>query len=212
LDLLKKHPKYNKIKGIRLNGISGAALTYMYCYNLEYEEIPYFLKLISDYDCWQFNLDPDTTNFIAGIDFYDNSPFSDVWINLLSYKKHTSLELFNEILEKGKIINEYIKRDNSYYREHFWYETTLEGFKDDSFNGIKAAVVNKKTNSKIFGELYNKYELVIAWVFDGENYVYTFYSKKDGANCQLIAEALGGGGHVGAAGCRLDYLKFKKTN
>lgn len=204
LEFLTKNPQYESIKGLRIDQISGAALCYMYCYNKEYQDIPYYLKLISDYDCWKFKYEPDTKWFKLGLEATSDSPLDLIWDHL------ENIDVLENILKKGEIIQKHKIQEDNYYRNNFWYETTLSGFKNPALNGIKAAVINKRSNSEIFGSLYEEYPLVITWVFNGKEFIYSFFSKKGGANCKEIAEELGGGGHIGAAGCHLNYLKFIK--
>lgn len=211
MDFLAKYPEYKKIAGYRQEGISGAALTYMWCFDLFFEELPMAIKYVSDYDCWQFNYGEETEHFKYGMESVCQKPLSSIWVCLLNDDEKERERELNFVLNRGRLIYAFEENQNTYYRENFWYETTLEGFKDESLNGIKAAVINKRSNSKIFGHLYEEYPLVIAWVFNGERYIYSFFAKKGGANCKKIAEELGGGGHIGAAGCNLDYLRFKKN-
>ena len=106
------------------------------------------------------------------------------------------------IIENGKLVKQYIDNDNLYYREHFAYESEIEGH--------KCLVVNKKSNSWIFGEKYNDYPLVMVWVFNGTKFTYSIFSSNPNIDCSKIAEKFGGGGHKGAAGFSSDELLFKK--
>ena len=54
----------------------------------------------------------------------------------------------------------------------------------------------------------DKYDMLIGFSFDGENWKYSLRSNK--INCAAIAEKYGGGGHVGAAGFRDEKLLLKK--
>jgi oligoribonuclease NrnB/cAMP/cGMP phosphodiesterase (DHH superfamily) len=195
------------IQGIRQEGISGAALTYMYLYKKEFAEIPYYVKLVSDYDCWQFKYDPDTTYFKLGLeaDIYD--ALDKVWVELADYDNlyrlsggfSKSMPLPQTV--NGKIIKKYIAADNKLYRDCYAYEAEIAGY--------TALVVNKKSNSWIFGEKYNEYPLVCIWVFDGKVYTYSIFSGDSTVNCSEIAESFGGGGHKGAAGFSSKELLFK---
>lgn len=40
MEILKTYPEYERVKGIRKEGISGAALTYMYLFDCEFDDIP----------------------------------------------------------------------------------------------------------------------------------------------------------------------------
>lgn len=187
------------IDGLRKNKISGAALTYMYLYNCKYEDIPYTVKLISDYDCWLFELEPYTTYFKLGIETHNYDALDNIWLKLYNQPQ----EYIHEILNVGKTIKAYIDKDNKFYRDNFAYETEIEG--------LKCLAVNKKSNSWIFGEKYNEYPIVMVYVFNGEKYSYSIFSSDKDIDCSKIAEKYGGGGHVGAAGFSSDELLFKKV-
>lgn len=197
-----------EIKGIRKEGISGAALTYMYLHQCEFEEIPYFVKLVSDYDCWQFKFDPHTTHFKLGMEMTDYDALDYIWIHMFDEEKrycdfadHVNL---NGVMGKGGLIKEYIDKDNDRYRDLWAYETEIAGY--------KCLVVNKSSNSWVFGEKYDEYPLVMVWVYDGETYKYSIYSGNPDVDCCAIAESYGGGGHKGAAGFRSKELLFKKVS
>jgi len=199
IELEKKYIELKEIKGFRMEGISGAALTYMYFCERNFNEIPYFLQLVSDYDCWQYKFDPDTTNFKLGIDTIEHNALDKIWFKLLS---NPSSAKVSEIIFKGKQIKEYIDMNNKFHREAYCYETEIEGY--------KCAAINRSSNSWVFGEKYNEYPLVMVWVFNGETYKYSLYSSKPDVDCSKIAAIYGGGGHRGAAGFSSKELLFKK--
>jgi len=185
------------IKGVRKEGLSGAALTYMYLYNKSFDDLPYYIKLVSDYDCWKFEYGSDTTNFKLGIETTNYDATDSIWINL--YNKDTVI--FEELLHKGRIIQEYVDKDNLQYCSKWSYETMI--------NGLKCLVVNRRSNSSIFGEKYNQYPVVMTWGFNGNKYVYSIFSGDVNVDCSKIASQYGGGGHKGAAGFSSDELLFK---
>jgi oligoribonuclease NrnB/cAMP/cGMP phosphodiesterase (DHH superfamily) len=194
------------IKGIRKEGISGAGLTYMYLYNCIFDDLPYFIKLVSDYDCWIYKYEPDTTYFKIGMEARPFDALDNVWELLLcgnGFTEFDSSGAFSNIKKDGEVIKKFIDKDNEYYRNHFSYETEIEG--------LKCLVVNKKTNSWVFGEKYEEYPIVMVWVFNGEKYTYSIFSSNPDIDCSKIAEKYGGGGHKGAAGFSSDELLFKKV-
>jgi len=199
VNLIKEMPWLDKIKGIRQEGISGAGLTYIWLYNCDYEDLPYYIALVSDYDCWQYHYDPDTTNFKLGIETKYYDALDIIWVDLFSTIRISTV--VNNIIEIGKIIKRYVDMDNIQYRNSYAYETEIAGY--------KCLVVNKKSNSWIFGEKYNDYPLVMVWVFDGKKYVYSIFSSNPEVDCSKIAESYGGGGHRGAAGFSSDELLFR---
>lgn len=186
------------IPGLRRDKISGAVLAYIYLHDVQFDDLPYPVQLVSDYDCWQYKFDPDTTYFKLGIETENFDALDDIWFDLL--RKHP---IVYELIKTGKIIKNYIDQNNNYYRSHFAYETEIEG--------LKCLVVNKKTNSWVFGEKYYEYPIVMLWVFDGEKYIYSIFTNNENVDCSKIAEKYGGGGHRGAAGFTSKELLFKKV-
>jgi oligoribonuclease NrnB/cAMP/cGMP phosphodiesterase (DHH superfamily) len=155
--------------------------------------------LVSDYDCWIYKFDPDTTYFKIGIETKNYDALDRVWYDLYD----TSNPKTDKIIKIGKTIKSYIDKDNDSYRESFAYETEIEG--------LKCIAVNKKSNSWIFGKKYDEYPIVMPWVFNGEKYIYSIFSSNPNVDCSKIAEKYGGGGHKGAAGFVSDELLFKKV-
>jgi len=204
INLEKELPWTKEIEGIRQDKISGAGLTYMYLYGCYFDDLPYYIKLVSDYDCWIYKFDPDTTNFKLGIEMQNYDALDDVWKALHeSFVDDVCLSISEgTIIENGKLVKQYIDNDNLYYREHFAYESEIEGH--------KCLVVNKKSNSWIFGEKYNDYPLVMVWVFNGTKFTYSIFSSNPNIDCSKIAEKFGGGGHYSAAGFSSEELLFKK--
>ena len=199
-------PWTKDIKGIRQDGISGAGLTYMYLHNCGFDDLPYYIQLVSDYDCWLYKYEPNTTYFKIGLGTEDNDALDDIWKALYeSFVDNVCLSISTgTLIEKGKIIKQYIDSENTFYREHYSYETEIEG--------LKCLVVNKKSNSWVFGDKINEYPLVMVWVFNGVKYSYSIFSVDNNIDCSKIAEKYGGGGHYSAAGFSSDELLFRKED
>jgi oligoribonuclease NrnB/cAMP/cGMP phosphodiesterase (DHH superfamily) len=208
INLLKSKTYLNYIPGIRQDGISGAALIYMHLHNVDFNSCPEYIKLVSDYDCWIYKYGDRTNYFKLGLESNDFDALDDVWLEL-NHEDNGCTETMshpylNSLIEKGKIIKEHIDKDNNYYLSHYGYESELSGY--------KCYVVNKKSNSWIFGNKINEYPFVVVYVFDGEQYVYSLFSTNPNIDCSKIAESLGGGGHKGAAGFVSDRLMVKKAS
>ena len=198
--------EFKSIKGIRQEEISGAALTYMYFNNCNFDDIPYYIKLVSDYDCWQYKFDPDTTHFKIGLETESYDALDGIWKNLSNEIFDSFTPIFTTLFgirDKGKTIKGYIDRDNDSYRNQYAYESIIDGY--------RALVVNRKTNSWIFGDKYNEYPVVCVWAFNGNKFSYSIYSSDKTVDCSKIAESFGGGGHRGAAGFSSNELLFKKS-
>lgn len=191
------------IKGIRQEGISGAGLTYMFLNDKkDIDNCPIYIQLVSDYDCWIYKFEELTTHFKIGIETQNYDALDDIW-GCLEFDKIGN-PCLTDMVNKGELIKRYIDKDNEQYRKSFSYETEIKGY--------KCLVVNRKSNSWIFGEKYNEYPLVMVWVFNGEKYSYSIFSSDPNVDCSKIAESYGGGGHKGAAGFSSDELLFKKIN
>lgn len=205
INLEKELPWTKDIVGVRQEKISGAGLTYMYLYNCQFENLPYYIQLVSDYDCWLYKYEPDTTYFKIGIEMQNYDALDDVWKALYeSFQDDVCLSIsVGSIIQDGKLVKRYIDKNNDMYRNNYSYETEIEG--------LKCLVVNKKSNSWVFGEKYNEYPLVMVWVFNGTKYSYSIFSSNPNVDCSKIAEKYGGGGHKGAAGFSSDELLFKRV-
>jgi oligoribonuclease NrnB/cAMP/cGMP phosphodiesterase (DHH superfamily) len=213
LKLLEQRPELKQIKGIIKDKVSGALLIYEYLYNNP-EEIPYYIQLVSDYDCWIYDLDPDTTHFKIGIDTVKHNALNNIWVTLYKefneeYVKECYLYednyqiMIQRLINKGIIIKNYINQDNTQYRQAWSYESEIEGY--------KCLVINRKSNSWIFGDKVKEYPITMVWAFNGEKYSYSIYSIDKTVDCSKIAEKFGGGGHKGAAGFSSNELLFKKN-
>jgi oligoribonuclease NrnB/cAMP/cGMP phosphodiesterase (DHH superfamily) len=208
---LEKAPGYEWIKeipGLRLEGVSGAALTWYWKYNggiVDEDMLPYYMKLVSDYDCWKYKYDPHTTWFKLAMDTTDDTPFASIWKKFQAteiYDKLTQIEEMTPLLNIGKEIKTYVDINNEFYYDNYAYESEI--------GGLKCIVVNKKSNSWVFGENYSKYPVCVVWVYDGEWYSYSIYSHDKEVDCSKIAESYGGGGHRSAAGFKSKELLFHK--
>ena len=199
VNMLNKHPEFKSIKGVVQEGISGAALSYMYLYNKKYEDIPLYLKYVSDFDCWHLKM-PNIKEFKYGFECYDYGPLDDFWLRMEDNDKGDSNKFLQEVIDKGTIAKQYCEKDFERYRKSNAYETNIEGH--------KALVINIDSFSDVFGpELYN-YDICLIWSYDGKNYSYSIYSEGK-VDVSKIAEKYKGGGHPGCAGFSSSELLFK---
>ncbi len=203
MEILNKYPEYNSIDGIRKEGISGAALTWMYFNKCEFDDIPHFLQLVSDFDCWIFSYGDDTMNFKYSIESTDYDALDIIWNRLVRDSQIKGTPLLQEMIKNGVAIQKYVTKEYEQYRQKYAYESRIEG--------IKCLVVNRSCNSLVFGELIKKYPMVAIWAFDGERYKYSIYSDKSDIDCSKIAERYGGGGHKKASGFVSDKMILNKV-
>lgn len=189
--------RYRDVQGLREDGISGAALTWMWFTKCSLEETPFSVQLVSDYDCWKNNLGPDTTNFKLGIDAMKHDALDSIWKSLFAHPQAADIYTM-VIISNGQTIKTYVDQDNAAYCKEWGYESEIAGY--------PCFVINRKSNSWIFGEKYKQYPVVVVWAFNGTKYSYSLYSSDKNVDCSKIAEQYGGGGHKGAAGFSSDKL------
>jgi len=213
IKLENEYKELKDIKGVRsksstTSGYSAAVLTYFYCYNTTtFVDVPAFIRLISDYDCWQYQYGSLTNNFKNGIGTRNHTNiFDSVWDELWNsdhINRHTpfSASLTNKLIEIGKPVGDFVTYENTKYRNEFAYESVIKGY--------PCLVVNKRSNSWIFGDMIAEYPIVVTWVFNGKYYSYSLFSTNPEIDCSLIAESFGGGGHPGAAGFKSKKMLFK---
>lgn len=192
LELIRQFPQYKKIKGNIRDGRSGAALTYMYLHKKSFNDIPQYIKYVSDYDCWKYEFGKDSKYFKCYIDSVDYTPFAGVWGEL---KHDTDGLLLTQHIDEGRTIKRYIDNEYKRVRESLAYELEIGGY--------KALCINAEGNSWLFGDEIKNYPICMTWTFDGNIYNYSLYSdqdKEDAVDVSKICEKYGGGGHPGASG------------
>ena len=215
------------IDGIRMNGISGCALTYLHLYKgwseeqklgqiedmgeeetfkdamNDFEDAPLWLQLINDWDVWRHEME-------------NIKPFMMALNNNLCMENITALDsvgkiLINDYVIKGRTYIEFRDKWAAQLRERYGFESSIQTT-DRMYNVYVLNVGN--ANSDYFGDLIEKYDAVISFSNNGEKFNYSMYSTKSDVNCADLCRALGrdnGGGHKGAAGFTYKELLFVKN-
>lgn|SRR5574344_271719 len=185
---------------------SGAYLAYKYFF--PDQEVPEYIELVSDYDTFHNKMTPRSSYFKLGYDMLKKNARFEILNEL--YLESTrgdrddkGFSTKDYLIDSGRVIKTYIDADNESYLNSYAYESTLDGH--------KVLVVNKSTNSWIFGNKIHEYPLVCVWASDGKVFHYSIYSD-DKVDCSKIAEKFGGGGHPGAAGFSTTTLILHKSN
>ena len=196
LKLQDEFSQLRDMQGIRKEGISGAALTWMYLYKKEFSEIPLILQHISDYDCYIKSM-PQTDAVYHGILADDWSYDSSFW--QISFSDD---EIITFLYQNGSTVLNYLRKDNRLTLKKWSFET--------EFLGYKCLAINRKVNSEVFGEDLSQYPLYCIFQFNGTLWRYTIYSKQ--LDCTLLAAKYGGGGHKGASGFSHPDCLFLNSN
>jgi oligoribonuclease NrnB/cAMP/cGMP phosphodiesterase (DHH superfamily) len=206
----KDYKNIDKIKGIRYSDseylVSGAGLVYLYFYEelsdkispdifgLKLETAPKFTQYISDFDVWKFKYGSDTKYFFLACEAYDQKPDHGVWDKLFNNELNE-----NDLINEGKIIQQYLVFNCGNYQKKYAYEAEFEGEKILCLNrggGI--------SSQDMFGMDIDKYKFVIAYCFNGKQWTYSIYSTDPDVDVSVIAKKYGGGGHKGASGFSSD--------
>ena len=198
VEMLKENPDLKSVDGIVKEGISGAALTYMYLYSEQYSGIPMYHKYVTDFDCWHLKL-PNVMEFKYGVECYDYTALSDFWLRLMDNDTGTDNKFLQDIINDGAVVRRHSENDFRRLIKENSYEREVDGY--------KALILNRDGFSQVFGDKINDYDVCILWRYIGGKYVYSIYSTK--VDVSKIAEKYGGGGHPGASGFSSTELLFK---
>lgn len=198
---IEEYPEFdNTLDGLRADtNPSGAGLTWKYFH--PDEEMPFAVRLTSDYDTWNFNYREPPHLFWAGMNVNDQNPSSKTWNFLLNHNEPEKAEGFAQnILQAGNVILLYQYKWGKDYMKSIGFETTLDGHPIYACNICKV-------NSHFFIDVIDDYDLVSCFSFDGSQWLVSIYSEK--VDCSEIAKKYGGGGHKGASGFTCQELPFK---
>ena len=211
------------IRGIRVDGISGCMLTYLYLTqstdggngpikeitNEGMLEAPRYIHLINDYDLWQFHFANATKDFVMAFNTYDYSPESREWAGM---ERDSEVDL---LIKQGMFMRRYRESWAKNYMD-FGYEIKWHDvpsgqnfIEDDVVPVYNCYVVNLGLcNSSYFDSLpEGKYDIYIAFSYKKDHWSISMYSKT--VDVGAICKRYGGGGHKGAAGFTTkDYPKF----
>lgn len=222
IDVLNKNEEIDSITdeftycviGGRANKYSAALMCWAVFHDKEIEFAPEYVKLVSDWDTWTHELENSIyfNQYVNGVENYrlvskdeNNNLIIDVnsiWFKLenesnnLDESTLNKTPLLNLAIKTGKPIVEDQRIKNQRYLRSNGFETTLLGY--------NVLACNQKSNSLLFGDKYNDYDIVCPFVLHERNgkliYTYSLFSSNKDVNCRKIAEQFGGGGHKGAAG------------
>lgn len=175
-------------------------------------DIPYYLKLIDLWDRWVYGSNLDPVFFSFGCQARNTSLFTLATKNSTSktYNKNfwgviDQRYVISAILADGKICKRYADATNRSARISDAYEARIDGW--------KGLVLNSHGNSTAFGPMFDKYDIVCLWHYNGkfDIYQYSLYSSNENVDCAKIAQKYdpNGGGHKGAAGFSSKELLFR---
>jgi len=211
---------HQRIPGMRIDGIAGCVLTYIY-FNLLGDDIreqgpelqreniekyvsdvPKPTLLIGDRDVWDWKYGDETRFFFSGMESYDTNPMIGEQVHGSIWAMVLSPHMMCKVHSDGRIVERFKKYKNAELVDAFSFRCNWEGH--------KCVVVNAaKVGSEIFNSIDpDTYDMSITFIYDGEKFVISLYSMK--IDVEKIAKKYGGGGHKGASGFDINELPFKK--
>lgn len=173
------------------------------------ERIPDVVRMVDDNDIWKHKIQ-DTKFFTAGFQLSkDKHPLNHIWIELLDE---------GDVRQKNAVLTSILNSGVTVisYRGAVDAKNLNNGF-FVNINGTQVACLNvMEGNSSIFQDIFDNCDAVCKYSYDGIKYLYTFYSKEDGADVSQLIKFLentykdrcgfiSGGGHVHAAGCQFKH-------
>jgi oligoribonuclease NrnB/cAMP/cGMP phosphodiesterase (DHH superfamily) len=184
------------IAGIRSTAEAACVLAWQFFY--PQEKLPLIVELIGDQDIWRFAHGDDTWNLHYGLDLFDISPLNPFWKKYL--RPGLTVRDLEPLLAPGRAINAYETKRRARMVREYAYETEIAGY--------SAVACNLRGNSAMFAELEKRYEICIAYMFNGERYQISLYTIRDHIDVSKICAHYGGGGHAKAAGFYADALPW----
>lgn len=214
-----------KIQGLRVNGLAGAALTWIYTHGfhaiplyvtqyiidhhdkvdkidadtslslLEYFKLPIHVLYTHMYDV--FIINDKVLHFNYGFNIRHISKLCDIdEFDLVTYNNYKAEQRFNRSIEMGKEIKSYIDEKNK--------ELVLNCSKVYAYKNMLCLTLNHtQFSSLVFGNLIDCYDFVMVYARQGSKWKHSLYTNnklnKD-VDCSVIAKRFGGGGHCQAAG------------
>ena len=226
------NPSYDGLKNIvgpRINGISGCGLTWIF-EHCDVDDInPVYVEYLNRYNNTQDVVKPDCAmsilrdlkcpivlQFIHSYDIWDTN---DLVISFHYGFGDKSPEEIRHIIEDETAINIVdIQNIGFFIRSNIEKENKKEVFKhgfevDVNYKAAtyKAFALNtNRFTSLTFGDIINKYDLVIAFLFTGDEWRYSMYTVKNDIDVSILCKALGGGGHAKASGFQKGYFVFER--
>lgn len=186
---------------------SGAYLTWKYFH--PDEEVPDLILYIEDRDIWKHSL-PNTHEFF--------SKFKDIAFSFEEYNKLLEQTELNKVIEEGRIINEYDKKQMDWIMNHACCCLSILP------NGEIYNIVYLSSNlykSDLGNKLLSKFphaDFSVIYSYDDYKKItlFSLRSCNDRTDVSMIAKLFGGGGHRNASGCMMYgnhcYLEPPITN
>lgn len=209
IDQYKELQKETYISGIRVDGISGCELTWLFINGIREDNVEdmkriikdhceYYIRLIGDRDVWKWEYKNDTKYFHSYTETIDLSPLSKEWKIISNY---FDTEWFlDDIMQIGKAVEQYKINKAKEELNRFGYFKEWEGY--------NCFFINKPINSEEVDYIEEDWDVYVAYIFTGAIWKVSLRSAKD-IDVSVIAKKFCGGGHFHSAGFEIKELPWK---
>lgn len=212
---------YHKAKGLRDTKFAACELTWQYFF--PNEPMPEIVRLLGRYDCFGHK-QTDEEQKVLEFQYGARESITDVKsaYDILCITKDETLYMggqyfdnyINQIYDAGKAIYRYLCTDAKQAYKNGFTVKLVENVGMDNGPIRKFICINKERFNPInFGIDYNAdgYDGAMCWHLGTDKMVnISFYNDNGQIDCSAIAKSFGGGGHKGAAGCRMTLEQFQK--
>lgn len=166
--------------------------------------VPKIVKLIGDFDTFRLEYEDQCKPMILALDAEQYGPENIFWDEVLCDGSLAD-SMVRDLVDDGKVMRLYRDGWCSGGRKAFGFETV--------FHDLRCFAVNiQRLGSDGFGPELDSHDAGLAFVFDGNLWTVSMYSKNPQVDCAAICALHGGGGHKGAAGFTCEALPFQRKN
>lgn len=202
LDINRSYEDKTKspINAVLQEGIAACEIAWNY-FNPD-SEMPLVVRYLGEYDTWRSQDKDHWENTVLPFQFGMRKICNSLETfptGLLS--PNAKIGTIQTIINNGNTILNYQAQIN---------ETQCRNAFEFDFNGIRAICLNTGGfNSDTFKSVWDedKYDVMIPFQFDGQMWRVSLYSTKAEIDCSAIAKSMGGGGHKGAAGFKVESIE-----
>jgi len=202
IEKAKAIPGVADLPGLRRTDRAACELAWEFFF--QKEKMPYSVELAGIYDSWREEEGEwETANYFqCGMKMQETQPGSRIWEELLNVPSGVSWGAkVMELVEAGEMIFR--------YREKEYTRIAQNNSFPMMFRGLRAIACNThEFQSQLFEAVWDeaKYDVMLAYIFDGNKFHVRIYSSKPHIHCGKLAQEFGGGGHRGAAGFKCGDL------
>lgn len=196
------------LKGLRDSNFAACELTWNYFF--EGQKMPELVRLLGMYDCFRHKGTSEELKVLefqyGARHFITNPDTALIYLRLVLRCDWDAFNTVEAILGAGKTIYKYLCVEA---KQKYAQKFDLFLVENPDLPYCKFAAINaERFNPVNFGIDYHKdgYQGVASFYYENGKWEFSFYNDDGLVDCSAIAKLLGGGGHKGAAGARINNI------